>query len=588
MPDLDQGTYHVWKDAWRSLDAGEAASFPLGGRLRVLFIDDEPDPRWERDPVFDRYFVTVSVSDSASLQRLIVEGEPTEFFPDARGLLPADLYLADLNMCSDFGLFGHCASANHLRQGLHAPSAGLLMALLTAMRSPRHPQAIVPYSATGESQAQVWNVSQRFCPPAVHVVWNEAVTRGNTPVKEVRWLLSAAYRDALAMGVADAAVHIPMDERDRWTKRLAAASVSEIDAAECIELVFDSGSRRVMLGALFFDALDRTGTPSVPSSVVRDWISSIPADADPLAGESLALAQAYWNMRNSPVSRSLYQEIWIRSRTKHGGKDAGKESGRKGSASESVSSGSGTTVNDADAVPSGPAMPVFPSLLEWKQGKHGRSLVRLAFIYLLLFEYLVRLDAVDAVTDEHEEVRDEWERAVPRLQAMKVANRPAEHQPEINVDAVLAEVCKRLASKYEVEWRDTNIAAKFADLQRRVADSLVLFALRAPYEHDPLEAPFGEDDAGTPLSELAVIQLVDPLPLTPPVSLTLDTGKGLGDKLGRLWSSKGDSDRTSEYKLLLGGKAIAKRLLSESELLCARHFLMDRRVTNADWPEWLQ
>ena len=503
----------------RPLEAGD-------GRIKVLWLDDTIEriapwgsARLDYEPWFSMVYAT-HPSDVSDLvrQSARVGGERSYSGLQYKAPgVPFDVYLLDFRMCDkvDDG----CLLEEHLEAGLHAPSAGFLVGMLTALRWPNHAQAIIPSSGYAEEFGQIWRLAEQFCPPSVHVLWDDSVTKGRRSQESLMRLLPQQCRGALRVSMEAQAVCLPLKERDRWEALLQVNDDSSVRADEMIYLTGDYGVRPYLIGALFHDHLDEENL-TVPVQPIRDWISELPV-ADSIETEARRLAEFYWKMRWTDISRSVYA--------------VGRErrNGRK--------------------IPGLPEKPAsYPWLCSKMRSDKSKRRNRLAILFLLL--------------------RDHDYRVKRRL-----------HRDG------LSDACKRLLKMitYDLEsiedlledLRTQAWAHGYAEMYNDLIAEFLEFVGDLPFI-DPIREIF--DDWDLDVSEADVVRLLDPLPPTWDVPISLDVAKKIGKGLTHL--NIGDTP-TLAVKALLAGDGSS---MTPTELFCARRFARELQLAEVDWPEWLR
>ena len=452
------------------------------GRLKVLWLDDTIDriAPWagaalDFEPWFSLVYathprdVTELIDDSAS------RGGPT----DGRRLLydlegaPFDVYLVDFRLCDKID--DGCMLEEHLEAGLHAPSAGLLVGILTALRWPRHPQALVPYSGYDEEFGQIWRLARQFCPPTISVLWDDSVTKGTRDQKSLLNLLPVQCRVALGNAVRSAEVVMPLKERDRWETLLADNAGQTIPAEEKIWLFTECGARPYLAGALFHDVLDELNR-TVPETDVRAWISTLPV-ADSVEREARRLAEFYWKLRWNEMSQDVYSIVRA-------------------------------LKQDVEVPGLQPNPPSYPWLCSWKRKGEGRDTsvrrIRLAILFLFLREHEDRIRH----RRQHADVPDEIRR--------------------------LLEVIRDDDREIEELLGDLENSARLDGCLERYHDLIASFLEFV--ESGALTDPIRDIIAGRELdvAEADIVQLVDPFPTAWDTPLSLDEGLKIGRGLTRL------------------------------------------------------
>jgi hypothetical protein len=517
-----------------------------------MWIEDRPEeilPGPEGTADLEPWFSLISIEGPQSLKQLVTESlaQPCETGGGtavyALEGAPCDVYLTDFRLCDRRN--EDCTLPAHIEAGLHAPSGGFLLGLLTALRWPDHPQCLIPYSGYSEEFGQIWRLVRSFCPESVHVLWDERVGKGNRNQDELVKLIAPQYRTALEKALGTALIHMPLVERDRWEFLLAQCG-DRVAGSELLWFVGEYGLRPLLAGALFYDALE-PGPPlerCIPASAVREWLAGkVPPGADPLERDARRLAECYWHLRISPLSRYVYRII---------------EQRKLGVVHENL--------------PESP--PGFPSLLQWKQGKEGtdlgmrtRRLVRLAFLLLIVREHHARRGPRSCSTSS-EELKILRERlsqlvtvhlltaAIPDINSFVQDLKQTIHSLNID-DEKLAQALDELGTRQTVTGR--SLFEEVTDSYSEAVDHLDL-----------------------PISDLTVIRLVDPLPSKWEQPLTLDRSQALGAAVSRLWSEASAKD--FDVRDMLQGDASR---LTPTEKLCARRYARELMPSERDWPRLL-
>jgi hypothetical protein len=354
------------------------------GRLKVLWLDDTIDriAPWSGAALdFEPWFSLVYATHPDDIRKLIEDsaspctrsdgGQPLYDLGDA----PFDAYLVDFRLCDKID--DGCMKEDHLEAGLHAPSAGLLVGILAALRWPAHPQALIPYSGYDEEFGQIWRLTQQFCPPAISVLWDDSITKGTRDQESLLKLLPVQFRRALSSAARSADVVMPLRERDRLETLLEGVDGGTVAADELVWLSTTCGLRPFLVGALFHDVLDQVNR-TVPAAEIRKWISTFPV-ADAITRQARRLAEFYWRLKCNEVSRDIYSIM---------------RSLRQGA--------------DLPGLPSHP--PSYPWLCSWKRKGEGRDesvqLIRLAVLCLYLRQHDDRVRRRRQQADIPDDVRN--------------------------------------------------------------------------------------------------------------------------------------------------------------------------------------
>lgn len=497
------------------------------GRLKGLWIDDKYDDlKLPLDrPNFEPWFSITCADGPEDISALIKDAEGINA---NRGSLiynlkdlPFDFYLTDFRLCDSKE---KCLQQAHLDIGLHAPSAGFLLGILTALRIPEHPQSIIPYSAYDDEFGQIWKLSSRFCPPNLSVLWDETVTKGTRNKDELIKLIPAQYRNALSQALNSGTVHMPFSERDRWEKSLRESN-GKVIASEKMWFIGEFGARPILVGAMFYDKLEgekKTAERAyVATAVIRDWLANLPV-VDPIEMEARRLAEFYWRLRNSRYSKDVYSII------------------------REVKSGLDPSKAGFPTKPSG-----FPWLCEWKKGgdEEGCRHLRLAILFVLIQEHsrgLVRNKGWQSKEDKKfiEIVRS----LVAQDKSMDEVLDALSKLPTYGID--LVDQFEKLVVEIHQEKKSFNVIDPVSEVIERLT---------------------------MPVSKAHVIQLLDPLPSNWDVALSLDKSQKVGRGLSRLVPPL-DAER------LLDGDGSE---LKPTEILACRKYARELMSSEQDWPRWL-
>jgi len=452
------------------------------GRLKVLWLDDTIDriAPWAGAALdYEPWFSLVYATHPEDVTKLIDSVTSRHAPTDADRLLydlegaPFDVYLVDFRLCDKID--DGCMLEAHLEAGLHAPSAGLLVGILTALRWPKHPQALVPYSGYDEEFGQIWRLAQQFCPPIVSVLWDDSVTKGTRDQKSLLKLLPIQCRLALGNAVRSAEVVMPLKERDRWEALLADDVGKVIPAEEKIWLSTENGVRPYLVGALFHDVLDEQNR-EVPATDIKAWISTLPV-VDSIGRQARRLAEFYWKLRWNEVSQDVYSVVRALKR--------------------------GVEIPGLPPHP-----PSYPWLCSWKRKGDGRDTsvrqIRLAVLFLFLREHEDRIRH----RRQSAEIPDEIRRL---LEVIRDDDREIE---ELLVD---------LENSARLDGCLDRYHELIADFLEFVENGVLTDPIRdiiAGREHD--------------VAETDIVQLVDPFPTTWDSPLSLDESTKVGKGLTRL------------------------------------------------------
>lgn len=469
--------------------SGHISSTSSDGLLKLLWIDDQFD---DMAPVDIHRNQWIAISGARNVEELSAL--------DADGQLPFDVYLTDLRLCDARAY--QCEQPAHIESGIHAPAAGLLLGLFTALRYPFHPQCIVPYSGYDEEFRDVWKLCGRFCPESVSMVIDSRINKNRVRSALPLIKLSVAhYRDALTKASQQTLVHVPLGERDRWEKVLfetCGNGGGSLPAEEKIWFTGEWGVRPMLLGSLFYDLFDEhQPSPRVPAAAVREWMSKLPL-TDPEERRARKLAEFYWRLRNTEISEVVYSLMHRL--------------------------GQGAAFEGRDRLPSSP--PLFPSLLDLNNKKKGSPIgdhqARLTILFLLI-----------------------------RLQQSKLMPRPL---PQIGLEYInhLADLRAEASDEHD-EYEMLRLANEVS-LGPMLQEALA--AIQESWVDAEVVNPVAGLGAEVPVSEEDVVRLINPLPDSWDAPLSLATHTGLGKAYSRLGLDlkrlvDGDGSTISHLEMLI-------------------------------------
>lgn len=538
MSNADELSYIHWTPPFQAHD----------GRLKVLWIEDAPNtilPKNKRG--IEEWFSIVCVTGPLALKQLIAhsgsEQQPADadlFAYKLRGL-PCDAYITDFRLCDKRN--EGCQLEEHITVGLHAPSGGFLLGLLTALHWPKHPQSIIPYSGYDEEFGQIWRLASVVCPPTVNVLWDEGSGKGGRDTNRLIRTISPEYRKALKNAFELGLIYMPLAERDRWEQTVhealtvdpsklacskcngdlrithsdqAAVTVecnschysSKVTPDRCgddrnrisadvrLWIVGEYGAREFLIGALFYD-LRNTRTNSVPATAVCDWLVRDVPTADPIERQARVLAEWYWIMRRSPLSQAVYKNI----RQHHLGAPL-----------------------DPDLPPNPPG---FDSLFKWKKASGGNQLVRLAFLFLLLREHRAQLKPRREALSNDEKVQlDLYKKVSTKYGTLAEM---LHGMADILLNADLKE-SRGQAIEVTAGFEAMQALLNEIEATERIGGMPLFDKTLADDSYSQLIA-----QSEAVLSGARILQLLNPLPTTWDLPLTLDKGTTIGKALARLW-----------------------------------------------------
>jgi hypothetical protein len=274
------------------------------GRITLVWIEDNHKSRAtptlvEQVRPWFRLFVVQNPSDLHELLNSVA----------ADTVLPADIYIVDFRLCN---YAKECQDTDHQGTGIHAPAAGLILGVLTALRFPTYPQCLIPYSVHPDEFTDVWALVSGFCPPSVEI-HTGSIDKDTDLAQMLKAPGLPGYRQVLEDSAAGGMLHIPLDDYRRLSSMVEKASENSagVSGEEQIYILSDNGVRKMKVGSLFFDTLfmDDFGTWVVPPDSVRAWLSRMPAKTDQVVLQARALTDFYWNLADTEASRLTYHYL---------------------------------------------------------------------------------------------------------------------------------------------------------------------------------------------------------------------------------------------------------------------------------------
>lgn len=223
------------------------------GKLKVLWLDDKYEklvPPVMRD--LEPWYVLTCVDGPGDIAQLISaadregsqKGGASRY--ELQGL-PYDIYLTDFLLCD--AKDEECPSKEHSESGLHAPSAGFLLGIVTALRWPKHPQCLIPYSGYNEEYGQIWKLLKTLKPPAVEVLWDEKVTKGRVVESETirQWVSRLPIAEPLVREARDIAAlywHFRTSPESKGVYRVIKAKDARNKQAKAERRILENGPEK--------------------------------------------------------------------------------------------------------------------------------------------------------------------------------------------------------------------------------------------------------------------------------------------------------------------------------------------------------
>ena len=517
------------------------APYSNDGRLNILVVDDmaggtlplptnELDPRLGDDsrPFSPWMSITLigELDDIGQLENRPVASNQLDEL--RQGPRPFDVYILDYRLCDSQD---HCKDMSHQLNGSHHPAAGLLAGVLAAQKWPHHVQALIPWSAYTGDAVGFWAVYSRVQADSLTITDPGKInkTTDNNLQLVLHRHAAPTFRAALKRGLIDGKVAMPMGEYERVTGLLHDGD-DWIDAETTIGYSTAEGLRDFKLGSLFFDLKKRiSGRPSVPVNAVRELVGSVQR-SDPIYQRARQLAELFWMLRMTDLSHQYYAAI------RHN------------------------------------RMPEFETTMPWighhmwrlsrtERNRDGIRSLRLAILFLLLFEYRLRLNAAK-LTDG---MFDEKSFGVLRYLDHAYHTQDIDSLGEFMNDS--AEAAEVLPTIEKIKKMNESIRAK------GIASALDLVTLQLP------------------LTECDIVQLFDPLPAPSGGEYASSLAKGSKIRAGleRLLDGEaiGAPGRTLAIATLpLCDVRAARAMLLEEEWLHVSRFARELLATE-ELPTWL-
>lgn len=512
--------------------------FADDGRLKLLLFDDFagktiPVPmeigRLASSHTYTPWFAITWITELGDMPGLSgVDPIERESGGYTRPYVPFDVYVLDYKLCEDGA---HCRNPAHERNGMHLPAAGLAAGVMAAQNWPHHVQALIPWSAyTGEGEELL---AIRATTQSYNIYIGDPDTTSKAKVNLPALLKQHAapnFREALKDGLARGSTSIP-DGEITGVRDLLARGDEWIDADRVIRFSTADGLRAFKLGSLFFDLNQRVGDRAcVPAQPVRDLIMA-PQRSDPIFHRARQLAAMFWNLRRTELSHQAYAAI------RH------------------------------NQVP--PHAVTFPWIGDprWRPGRknkvEGARTIRLAALFLILFEYRLRLEAAELTGDL--------------------------------LDSTSLGMLRHLDHTYHTNGVDSFV--EFCESEPWAAEAVTpIFELDEKIQARGLASAFDVLKLQLPLTDIDLIQLFDPLPsprsgerLPENYESTLGAGQKISSAFDRLFegAAVGAPGRDLDpAALLLQDPSAARKMLLESEwrdvnLVAAGMIKFD------DFPTWL-
>jgi hypothetical protein len=271
---------------------------PSEGKLQVLILDDLASALasplalrnlrdWFDFVVAEAPHHVFAASSGAALEGAIAK-RAAEQIGGAAVDTAFDIYLADMRLCANDD--GTCTNRIHLETGLHTQGAGFPACLMWAIRSPRHPQVIVPYSVTPAQFQDTLKLCRSIKPRTIYFAVEEHVdNKTGTSLNTVLSKALPSVRENLLLS-HEMDCYVPIAERERISSLLQGGD-GEVDANERINVRYGLQSHPIKIGCLFFDYLD-ADAETVPAVRVQEFVDALPL-VDPVEFQARELAAAF-------------------------------------------------------------------------------------------------------------------------------------------------------------------------------------------------------------------------------------------------------------------------------------------------------
>lgn len=284
---------------------------PDDPRIHVLWIEDRADQVQSEGPEIGDWFSVLVAKSPLGVTQL------RDASPRRAGVaepLPADVYIADFRFYDSATGYVDPALAD---LGGHAPAAGLLVGVMTALSYPDTVQHIIPNTAYKDELGQTWNLIWSFLPNQITV--SDPSSREKLSGGHELWSqVASSYREAVVKAIFDERMVLAEAERSRLSQYVElhedVGSIpvtpghlwSALDPKDHPVVSLWSGVgpqsraiKRIALGSLFYDQIipgdNEYGV--LPTSVLANWLENFDdlATGDAAAKE---LALSYWACRH--------------------------------------------------------------------------------------------------------------------------------------------------------------------------------------------------------------------------------------------------------------------------------------------------
>lgn len=272
------------------------------GQLRVLWIEDnagvaQPIPSYKRDWMIYHAINPQGVKHSIAMMSAGLDPEKEELDELIQTpMAPFDIYLCDFRLTA--------TSDHKTNKGdpASADAAGFLLGVLSTLKWPRSPQAIIPYSAYTSEYASTFNLVSEFCPDSI-VMLKEPKGKF-TNINDILETAAQTYRVAVIRSFAKGHLLLDEDTASALPVLISKAKDSDLSIDTMIGFNTVHGQRNFRLSSLFFDNLDASHKEFSSYSSIVEFLETF--DADTFYENCKHLADNYWSFYQDPRSYEQY------------------------------------------------------------------------------------------------------------------------------------------------------------------------------------------------------------------------------------------------------------------------------------------
>lgn len=272
------------------------------GQLRVLWIDDnaavsQPIPSYKRDWMIYHAINPKGVKHCIEMASVGLDPETEEIdelkqTPTA----PFDIYLCD------FRLTATSDPKTNKGDPASADAAGFLLGVLSSLKWPRSPQAIIPYSAFISEYASTFNLVSEFCPDSIVMLKEPKGKYSN--INDSLEVAAHTYRVAVMKSFSKGHLLLDDDTVAALPKLISGAKDEDLDIDSMLGFKTADGQRRFRLSSLFFDNLDASHKNFSTYSNITEFLETF--EADRFYESCKKLADDYWSFYQDPRSHEQY------------------------------------------------------------------------------------------------------------------------------------------------------------------------------------------------------------------------------------------------------------------------------------------